>query len=158
MRILCPARAVWVLLGSEHLGMPGKGGWPGQQTEVARRAPDQGGQGVGTTKVPFFTWLVGKGHEQGSWVIIKRRAGLFWGKTKLSSKGRHNFKSDCLRPLSLKMFSLIFAFLKELSTILNYNMKLLKLLVVWVEIGLGSVGVCLHLSIHSCSKQKLALS
>ena len=83
---------------------------------------------------------------------------LFWGKTKLFSKGRHNFKSDCLRPLSLKMFSLIFAFRKELSTILNYNMKLLKLLVVWVEIGLGSVGVCLHLSIHSCSKQKLALS
>ena len=68
MRILGPARAVVavVLLGTGHLGMPGKGGWPGQQTEVARRAPDQGGQGVGTTKVPFFTWLVGKGHEQGS--------------------------------------------------------------------------------------------
>ena len=38
MRILGPARAVVavVLLGTGHLGMPGKGGWPGQQTEVAR--------------------------------------------------------------------------------------------------------------------------
>ena len=77
-------------MGSGHLGMAGKGGWPGQQTEVARKAPDSQ-RVVG----PSLTKVVGKGLKQGPYhrVINKRGAGLrktlvFWGKTKLSEGNR----------------------------------------------------------------------
>ena len=41
MRIMRPNVAVVGSLGQRAPGkMAGKGGWPGQQTEVARKAPD----------------------------------------------------------------------------------------------------------------------